>query len=252
VSFLPLIVRAHRDGGLGRQQAPPAGRSVAGRDWCPPGAWRPAGYGPSAHCDTPCRGCWRPARSLGTQAVAGTDRKSVTATTGRNTSDVSACLPNRRACPIAGSRMGGRPYRLVMHGSPGGPRPIAARAGDTGALVRHGTCSITPVATGGRSRNRGPPARRSDERRGGGARFAGTAAVGAAEKRALQFPGMVRVCPPARGRPDYAVLVSGKSLPMVNAGDEVLRCARPGCARCRVASPAWTISGSSGVTAPEA
>jgi len=34
---------------------------------------------------------------------------------------------------------------------------------------------------------------------------------------------------PARGRPDYAVLVSGKSLPMVNAGDEVLRCARPGC-----------------------
>jgi hypothetical protein len=42
-------------------------------------------------------------------------------------------------------------------------------------------------------------------------------------------PGMVRVCPPARGRPDYAVLVSGKSLPMVNAGDEVLRCARPGC-----------------------
>jgi hypothetical protein len=32
---------------------------------------------------------------------------------------------------------------------------------------------------------------------------------------------------PARGRPDYAVLVSGKSLPMVNAGDEVLRCACP-------------------------
>jgi len=40
-----------------------------------------------------------------------------------------------------------------------------------------------------------------------------------------EWPGL----PPARGRPDYAVLVSGKSLRMVNAGDEVLRCACPGC-----------------------
>jgi hypothetical protein len=31
------------------------------------------------------------------------------------------------------------------------------------------------------------------------------------------------------GRPDYAVLVSGTSLPMVKAGEGVLRCANPGC-----------------------
>jgi hypothetical protein len=84
---------------------------------------------------------------------------------------------------------------------------------DTGALVRDGACSITAVAgeapIGGRSRSRGPSARRwSDERRGGaGAHFVGAAAVGAAEKRGPQFPGMCRVC--ARpGWPDYAVLVS--------------------------------------------
>ena len=36
----------------------------------------------------------------------------------------------------------------------------------------------------------------------------GTAAVGAAEKRGPQFPGMRRVCG-RPGWPDYAVLVSG-------------------------------------------
>ena len=124
-------------------------------------------------------------------------------------------LIDRSACRIAGSRTGGRPYRLVMHGSPpDGPRPIAARAGGhrrTGAgrrLFDHASGGEAP--TGGRSRSRGPPARRrSDERRGGGgAQFVGTAAVGAAEKRGPQFPAMCRVCS-RPGRPDYAVLVSG-------------------------------------------
>ena len=90
-------------------------------------------------------------------------------------------MPTRSACRIAGSRTGGRPYRLVMHGS---PQKIRARwqhvLADTGALVRDGACSIMPVAgeapIGGRSRSRGPPVRRRiDERRGGGgARFVGT------------------------------------------------------------------------------
>jgi hypothetical protein len=97
--------------------------------------------------------------------------------------------------------------RLVMHGS---PQMVRARLqhvlANTGALVRDGACSITPVAgeahIGGCSRSRGPPARRSDERcGGGGAQFADTAAVSAAEKRRPQFPRMGRVCP-RRGRPD--------------------------------------------------
>jgi hypothetical protein len=107
----------------------------------------------------------------------------------------NALPPNRSACRIAGSRTGGRPYRLVMHGSPPeGPRPVAARAGGhrrTGAGRR-----LFDHASGGggthrgRSRSRGPPARRrSDERRGGGsAQFVSTAAVGAAVKRGLQSP----------------------------------------------------------------
>ena len=96
---------------------------------------------------------------------------------------------------------------------PDGP-PIAARAGgrrrtDTGRR-RFGHASAGDAPTGGRSRSRGLPARRrSDERRGGGgAQLVGTAGVGAAQKRGPQFPGMCRVCS-RRGRPDYAVLVSG-------------------------------------------
>jgi hypothetical protein len=61
--------------------------------------------------------------------------------------------------------------------------------------LRDGTCSITPVATGGRSRSRGPPARRSDECRGGGAQCVGTAAVGAAEKRGCSSPGWAGFAP---------------------------------------------------------
>jgi hypothetical protein len=121
---------------------------------------------------------------------------------------------NTRVIPITGSRTGGRPYRLVMHGSPpDGPCPIAARAGGdrrTGAgrrLFDHASGGEAPI--GGRSRSRGPPARRRiDERRGGGgAQFVGTG-CGATEKRGPQFPGMCRVCP-RPGRSDYAVLVSG-------------------------------------------
>jgi hypothetical protein len=60
-----------------------------------------------------------------------------------------------------------------------------------------------PVAVGQRQ------GRWSDEHRGGGgAQFAGTAAVGAAEERGPQFSGMHRVCHRPR-RPDYAVLVRG-------------------------------------------
>jgi hypothetical protein len=86
---------------------------------------------------------------------------------------------------------------------------------DNGALVRDGACSIMPVAgealvpvagealAGGRSRSRGPPARRQSDEHGGGAHVGtaavGTAAVGAAQKRGVQFAGW----------PDYAVLVSG-------------------------------------------
>ena len=124
-------------------------------------------------------------------------------------------LPNRSACRIAGSRTGGRPCRLVMHGSPpDGPRPIAAgagghrRAGAGRRLFDHAGGGEAP--TGGRSRSGGPPARRrSDEPRGGGgAQFVGTAAVGAAGKRGPQFPGMCWVYS-RPGRSDYAVLVSG-------------------------------------------
>ena len=57
---------------------------------------------------------------------------------------------------------------------------------------------------------------------------AARAAAGAAEKRGPQLRGMCRVCP-RPGRPDYAVLVSERSLPMVKAGERVLRCAYPGC-----------------------
>ena len=84
---------------------------------------------------------------------------------------------------------------------------------DTGALMRDGACSITPVA--GRHPPVGAPVVMG-RRRGGGvtnlveaaATIRGTAAVGAAEKRGPQFPAMCRVCS-RPGRPDYAVLVSG-------------------------------------------
>ncbi len=132
-------------------------------------------------------------------------------------------VPRPNALPAESERM---PYRRIANGRPSippcyarlAPQMVRARLqhvlADTGALIRDGACSITPVAgkapIGGRSRSRGPPARRrSDEPRGGGgAQFAGTAAVGAAEKRGPQFPGMCRVCS-RPGRPDYAVLVSG-------------------------------------------
>ena len=82
---------------------------------------------------------------------------------------------------------------------------------DNGALMRDGACSITPVA--GRHSPVGAPVV-VGRRQGGGvtnmvaAAHVGTAAVGAAEKRGPQFPGMCRVCS-RPGRPDYAVLVSG-------------------------------------------
>lgn len=82
---------------------------------------------------------------------------------------------------------------------------------DTGALVRDGACSIMPVAgealAGGRSRNRGPPARRqSDEHGGGGARRHGCGRRGGDARAAV--PRYVLVCS-RPGWPDYAVLVSG-------------------------------------------
>jgi len=56
-------------------------------------------------------------------------------------------LPNRSAYRIAVSRTGGRRYRLVM---PARPQMLRARLqhmlADTGALMRDGACSITPVA----------------------------------------------------------------------------------------------------------
>ena len=60
------------------------------RDWYRLGTWRLTGDGRCANCDTPLPGVFDGAGNLGTQAAAGTDRKSVTATTGRNASDVSA------------------------------------------------------------------------------------------------------------------------------------------------------------------
>lgn len=104
---------------------------------------------------------------------------------------------------VTGSRMGGRPYRLVMHGS---PQMVRARLqhvlADTGALVRDGACSITPVAgeapIGGRSRSRGPPARRRiDERRGGGgAQFVGTGCGRRGEEARAAVPQDVPGLPP--------------------------------------------------------
>ena len=95
---------------------------------------------------------------------------------------------------------------------------------DNGALVRDGACSIMPVAgealvpvagealAGGRSRSRGPSARRqSDEHGAGGARRHGCRRHGC-RRRGAEAPGEVPRDAPVCGRPgwpDYAVLVSG-------------------------------------------
>jgi len=67
---------------------------------------------------------------------------------------------------------------------------------DVGALVRDGACWIAPVA--GRHPLVGAPVvvgrQRGGRRGGGGAQFAGTIAVGAAEERGPQFPALCRVC----------------------------------------------------------
>ena len=150
---------------------------------------------------------------------ADTDRKP--GTTADHSGDSASPQAQRPPCRIGAHAVSQDREREAVHTAllctarpPDGPRPIAARAGghrrtDAGRrLFDHASGGEAP--TGGRSRSHGPPARRrSDEpREGGGAQFAGTAAVGAAEKRGPQFPAMCRVCS-RPGRPDYAVLVSG-------------------------------------------
>ncbi len=149
---------------------------------------------------------------------ADTDRKP--GTTADHSGDSAGPQAQRPTCRIGAHAVSQDREREALHAAllctarPPDGRPIAARADghwrtDAGRRVfDHASGGEAP--TGGRSRSRGPPARRrSDEPRGGGgAQFAGTAAVGGAEKRGLQFPGMCRVCS-RPGRPDYAVLVSG-------------------------------------------
>ena len=79
----------------------------------------------------------------------------------------NALPPSRRACRIAGSRTGGRPYRLVMHGSP--PRWSAPDGSTCWRTPAH-RCGTAPVRSR-QWRRRHPPVGAPvvmGRRRGGG------------------------------------------------------------------------------------
>ena len=93
----PRLHRQRPRPGRPAHPLPRLGEVLIERDWYQLGAWRLTGNGRCVNCDTPLAGVFDGPPGPGTQATAGTDRKSVTATTERNASDVP---PGHTPCRI--------------------------------------------------------------------------------------------------------------------------------------------------------